>query len=1118
VMGARLRFLVPEGTVNYVKNPSLRFNTDGWNVTAGTDVFEDNFDRADGPIGLPWIGSAMIVSNEAVIQPVMGAEIFDDPSFDTGIGWILGANAAIVAGELVYTAASGLNSFVSQLSKLTVGNWNHIILPIVAFTSGSGISPAAGVTNINPHKKHVGDNIWSFRALGTSASFKTRINLVTCKIDNVSIKELTLSSLFSSIETSKINAQVSVNLTIIAGTQAGLVTNLDDAATPDNFIIAYIDGTNINLDKCVGGVYTNLISVAEASLSANLQIKSYLSGSDLKVSIFVDGVQKGAEQTVSDAGIVGNTIHGMFSTYSENTFDTFRMQTWAEVNPSAAMFRTIEEARFGVSSLIVGTDGLANREGVYYRVNDLDGVESFVTGSAYLRGDGVVRIRLIDNPSGNEWLSDKVELLNDRWQRVEVLGRSSGSDDFRLYVETGDDLPQEIVFFVDGVQVECKDEATTYCDGDQPGCLWNLIAHGSVSSRNPTTRAGGRWIDIAGPKCEEQNLYMTVIGGMGMAPISNHIQDYADAPGAYYQSTKVNSRVITMSFFAKRKYKARTNKLPSLRALHKLRQELIDVVKTDRTAGGEAFTLEYSDGEFLLYLKVRYDGGLDGDWDVRNEFLNSFPLRLLAVSPFFTEDDQESDTLAFRTTQDINYILQRIDGEWSEMNGGFDDQVRALEVGTRGEIIAVGDFSLANNNAGAVDPMIFVNKIAYWDGSQWRGYGSGANDVVRAVAIAPNGNIYVCGDFTSIGGVAADRVAYWDGSAWNAMGAGLDDVGRAIKVAPNGDVYVGGDFVNAGGNPAFYIARWDGSWHSLGANGGMNAAVHSLAITEDGGSVYLGGEFTDEQTDPGILALNYVALYEPSFLSFDELGVGFDAMVRKLLVLPSGILYASGDFTESNDSELILLYMAYWNGASWFEIGVGADASVRDFDVSDFGSIVAGGDFTRIGSTDASYAALWNDSVFVNLDLQLAAPVFATVLDKMENVFLAPNGGNANFASITTIENVGSAETHPTVFIIGPCRLLWLENQTSKKRVYADLEIADSEEITIDFSKGTMVSNVRGNLAYAIEPGSDLRAWTLIPGENKIAVFMRDDVGARMNIYHTPRHWSADATARVEGL
>ena len=801
--------------------------------------------------------------------------------------------------------------------------------------------------------------------------------------------------------------------------------------------------------------------------------------------------------------------------YVTNPSARFDTTGWSAFG--STITRTLDEARFGVASIKVVTDGAANGEGSYFRLSELDGVNDFVSGSVYVRGTGEVRLRLIDNPSGDEWVSEDVFLSEEQWERVEVLGRATGSDDFRLYVELSEDVAKVRTFYVDGAQVERQDAATTYCDGDQPGCRWDLYAHGSLSKRDAYTREGGRWVDVAGPSCEAQNLYMTVAGGLGSAPILNHVQSYADAPGGFYQSTKVQSRIITLSFHTKIKKRLRRGKLPTLEPLHKLRQELLDVVKSDKTGGGQAFLMEYQDGERALYLWVHYEGGLEGDWDVRNGFKNSFPLRLLAVSPFFFEDDQEVDALSFRSTQDINYILQRVNGEWSEMNGGFDDQVRAIEIGTRGEVIAVGDFIAANNNAGAVDPMIFANRIAYWDGKQWRGYGSGANNIIRAVAVAPNGYIYVTGDFTSIGGVAANRVAFWDGT-WNAMGTGIGDVGRAIRVSSNGDVFVGGDFVTAGGNAAYYVARWNGSWLSIGANGGMNGAVYAISITDDGGIIYLGGAFTDEYGAPGILDLNYVASYEPAFLLFDKLGSGFDAAVRVLKVLPSGRLYAGGDFTEDGDAELTLLYVGSWNGAVWSEVGVGADNAVRDLAVSNFGSILLGGDFHRIGSTDALYVGWWNSTAYVSLDVEITQPVYAVALDKKENTFVAPNGTSAEFGTITTVENIGSAAVNPKIYILGPCTLRWIENQTIKKRVYTDIDVAENEEITIDFSKGRVESNVRGDLAYSIEPGSDLQAWTLMPGDNKIAVFMTDDVDAKMRISYVPRHWSADATVRVEGL
>jgi hypothetical protein len=586
----------------------------------------------------------------------------------------------------------------------------------------------------------------------------------------------------------------------------------------------------------------------------------------------------------------------------------FRYDTTGWSASGSSISRVLDFARFNIASLKVVTTGAVLSEGCFYRVNDLQGVREPINASVYVRGTGIVRVRLVESQT---WVSENIELSPTRWQRVDVTGYSIGGNDVRIYVETVFRV-QAATFYVDGAQIERHPYATTYCDGDQPGCWWNVMQHNSVSTRPADTRVGGRWINLGGCDRAESNLYFTVIGGLGMAPIRNDTQSYADAPGSYYQSTKVMDRVVTITFFTK-SYTKRAAVLASLQDLHKLRQMLLDVIKPDLTSGGQEFLIEYQDGYLPIYFRARYDGGLEGEWDVRNQWVNSFPLRLLVVTPFLTEDDQEVSQLAFRYSTTVNYMLRRFDGNWSEMNGGMDNTVLDMEIGPRGEIIAVGQFVHANNKVTAIDPMIFANRICYWDGTQWRGYGGGANNIIRAVAVAPNGDLYVTGDFTSIGGVACNRVARWNSvtSTWVAMGTGLPSTGRAIRVAPNGNVYVGGDFVTAGGTICKYIARWDGgSFHPLGVNNGLNNPVYSIVISNDGTQIFAAGSFTDEFGSPGILALNRVGLYYPLTDDWWELGDGFSDVVYSLAYSPSGRLYACGEFHEAgNFTGAVLLHI-----------------------------------------------------------------------------------------------------------------------------------------------------------------------------------------------------------------
>jgi len=79
----------------------------------------------------------------------------------------------------------------------------------------------------------------------------------------------------------------------------------------------------------------------------------------------------------------------------------------------------------------------------------------------------------------------------------------------------------------------------------------------------------------------------------------------------------------------------------------------------------------------------------------------------------------------------------------------------------------------------------------------------------------PNGDLVAGGDFTTAGGLPANRIAKWNGSEWSALGSGLNSLVsglnptvQALAVMPNGDLAVGGSFTTAGGQVSTYFARW----------------------------------------------------------------------------------------------------------------------------------------------------------------------------------------------------------------------------------------------------------------------------------------------------------------------
>lgn len=777
--------------------------------------------------------------------------------------------------------------------------------------------------------------------------------------------------------------------------------------------------------------------------------------------------------------------------------------------------RVNTRARVNFFSLKVVTNGSAINEGAFYRVSGLSGISDSITASVYVRGAGKVRIRLIDNPRGKEWSSVPIALSDLYWQRISVSGFCTGSDDMRMYIESANNKLGAITFYVDGAQMERKTYATTYCDGDQPGCRWNIQAHNSISTRSLLTKQGGRWVNLAGTCRPNDDIYVTVFGGLGMAPIKNSTQDWATAPGGYFQNAKIQDRVVTLSFYVKNESRS-IFQTKSIAALHELRQQLIDIFKPDVTANNDPLIFEYSDGDRPLYVKMIYEAGLEGEWDIRNRWVNSFPIRMLAVDPMLYEDSKEAQALSFQKAFPLNPrndFLARVNGEWFNL-GDASDNVLCMAEGKYGEIYIGGDFSSVGGVAG-------TSKIAYWDGTRWNQMAGGMNGAVYAIAIAPNGDVYATGGFTVAGGGACTRIAKWNGTSWSALGTGLNNNGRALCFGPSGELYVGGLFTTAGGVAVSYFARYaGGGWAKVGdANLGNN--IYAIVNAGNGKDLYLGGAFVHS------LSGGAVCKFTISTNHFSALDRPPAADVNALAVAASGLLYAGGTFTLLAGGAGSASKLAVWNGKAWFQVGDGADDIVYSLSIDKDDNLLIGGRFANFGSLAAKHVGMWNGTVFTNLDiidnknsLATATYVAAILSAKNSDIYIGVFDWSSFSLSpyINTVNNSGTAETFPVVYISGPGILRYLENQTSKKKVYLNLQVNSGEEMFIDFSKKAIVSSLFGTVNYKALPGSDFGDFTLLPGSNKVAVLMTDDTGAQATITFVPSHWSVDAVVIAESL
>lgn len=325
---------------------------------------------------------------------------------------------------------------------------------------------------------------------------------------------------------------------------------------------------------------------------------------------------------------------------------------------------------------------------------------------------------------------------------------------------------------------------------------------------------------------------------------------------------------------------------------------------------------------------------------------------------FFVAGDQLAGNIA---------AFDESTGAWTSFGIGLNNLVRALAVLPTGELVAAGDFTYAGS--------VVANRIARWNGTAWSAIGSGLDGVARSLQVLANGDLVVGGDFTTAGGVPASRIARWDGAAWNALGAGVG--GGTVSVntlatLANGDLVAAGNFTTAGGAPASRIARWDGTtWSTFGT--GMDSTVLASCRAANG-DLLVSGSFSFAN---GVVA-NRVARLSATTGTWSGFGAGATSGSANAVVeLPNGNIVVGGSMTSIGGVPLASPF-AIWNGATWTSIP-GNPMGPTMFAVLSNGDLLAGG---NVGTgVTADFVSRWNGSQWspLNSGISGAGYVLAAV-------------------------------------------------------------------------------------------------------------------------------------------
>jgi len=351
---------------------------------------------------------------------------------------------------------------------------------------------------------------------------------------------------------------------------------------------------------------------------------------------------------------------------------------------------------------------------------------------------------------------------------------------------------------------------------------------------------------------------------------------------------------------------------------------------------------------------------------------------------------------------------------WYSFPGANGPIYATLYDATNGWLYAGGDFTVIGG--------VSANRIARWNGTVWNALGSGVNGAVRALSFAigaTTGTVIAGGDFTTAGGNPANRIAQWNGTTWSQLATGMNDVVCALTLFTysNNTTYLvaGGNFTTAGGVAANRLALWNGStWSAVGS--GVNDTVFALAALPTASTTFqAGGAFTMYGT---FSAARRVASFYP-FGLYQQLGTGIDnGAVYALSYFPTAPnLYVGGSFTMIGGVPINRIAM--WNG-NWNLVGTGTDNTVYSLFPSSAAQpgatvLCVGGLFTTAGGISANSIARWNGSTWSAFGTGMSGGSPTNVLSIRDYRSTLAASGSFSSAGGTSVNNIALWGSMPGV-------------------------------------------------------------------------------------------------------
>lgn len=307
----------------------------------------------------------------------------------------------------------------------------------------------------------------------------------------------------------------------------------------------------------------------------------------------------------------------------------------------------------------------------------------------------------------------------------------------------------------------------------------------------------------------------------------------------------------------------------------------------------------------------------------------------------------------------------------TNIGSGANSYVLAMALQSNGQILVGGNFTTWNGTA--ANSVVRLNADGTRDTSFTTNIGTGPNSGLWSIAVQPNGQILLGGNFTTWNGASAGYLVRLNANgtqdtaftATTGYGAG-NTVLMGLALQPDGKILATGRFTTYSGTTVNRIVRLNSNGSidtAFTANTGTAASdeVDTVAVQADG-KILVGGNFLtwNGNTVNRIVRLNSDGTQDTAFTT--TTGYGANDYVLSIAVQADGKILVAGSFTTWNGSSANRL-VRLSNGVTGFNLGgAGADNNVAATAVDSSGNVLLGGYFANYNGVSSNYLLRTNPS------------------------------------------------------------------------------------------------------------------------------------------------------------